>query len=157
VKGDATFVDSTVAGATILQGSRVGFSMNGPEDIGYMADATVAHLDLQRAGREFNVAALATDRNKTDLNAHITAEGHGTKPAEMNLTASGTMTDSTVMGGHIPQVAFNGTLAADTARVPVNGALADFDPGALSGKPALKGKTGGTVDLDATLAQVSKG
>lgn len=157
VTADATFVESTLAGATIAQGSRVGVTMHGPDDVGYSADATVAHLDLARVGREFHVAALAADRNKTDLNAHLTAEGHGTTPATMNLTASGSIDDSSVMGGRIPRLTFDASLADDAAHVAANGDFADVDPGALSGRPALAGKTAGTASVDATAAHVSAG
>src|SRR5207248_1336386 len=48
-------------------------------------------------------------------------------------------------------------LAQDTAHVKANGAFADFDPAAASGKPAMKGTVGGTMDVDATVAGVSSG
>ncbi|HEY2906959.1 MAG TPA: translocation/assembly module TamB domain-containing protein [Vicinamibacterales bacterium] len=156
VKADATFVESTLAGATIAQGSKVGVVMNGSE-IGYSADATVSNLDMQRVGREFNVPALDSDRYKSDVNAHITAEGRGTKPAEMNLTANGALTDSTLMGGHIPQLSFDASMVDDTAHVKANGAFADFDPAVASGKPQIKGKVGGSLNVDATVAGVSRG
>ena len=156
VRADATFIESTLAGATIAQGSKAGVVMNGPE-IAYSADATVSKLDMQRVGRDFNVPALANDRYKSDVNAHITAQGHGTKPADMNLTASGALTDSTLMGGRIPQLAFDASLADDTAHLKANGAFADFDPAVASGKPQVKGKVGGNVDVDATVVGVSRG
>jgi autotransporter translocation and assembly factor TamB len=75
----------------------------------------------------------------------------------MNLTASGTLTESTIMGGRIPRVAFDATLSDDTAQVNVDGSFADFDPSAVSGKPAIKGTVGGSVRANATVAGVSKG
>ncbi len=156
VKADATFVESTLAGATIAQGSKVGVVMNGPE-IGYSADATVSNLDMQRVGREFNVPALNSDRYKSDVNAHITAEGRGTKPAEMKLTANGALTNSTLMGGRIPQLSFDASIADDTVHVTANGAFADVDPSIASGKPQIKGKVGGNLNVDATVAGVSRG
>jgi hypothetical protein len=156
-RGDATFVRSTLAGATIAAGSKAAFTMDGPDDIGYSADATVAHLDLQRVGRDFKIAALDDVKYKSDLNAHLVAQGRGTTPAAMDLTASGALSDSTVMGGSIPQLAFTASMKDDTAHVKADGSFAGFDPAAATGKPALKGKTGGTLDVDATVAGVSKG
>jgi autotransporter translocation and assembly factor TamB len=156
VKADATFVRSTLAGATIEQGSTVGVAMRG-SDIAYTADATVTGLDLQRAGRDFKVAALDAERYKSNINARIKAEGRGTKPAEMNLTARGALTDSTLMGGRVPKLDFDASLADDTAHVKANGAFADFDPAVASGKPQIKGKVGGDIDVDATVAGVSQG
>src|SRR5262249_27824332 len=88
VSGDATFEPSTVAGARIAGGSKAGFRITGPSgryDVAYNADATVADLDLQRVGSEFRIPALADDRYKSSINGHISANGSGTKPDEMDL------------------------------------------------------------------------
>jgi autotransporter translocation and assembly factor TamB len=153
---DATFVQSTLAGATIAEGSRVGVVVHG-QDMAYSADATVSNLDLQRVGRDFKVAALDADRYKSDVNGHVKAQGRGTKLADLNLTASGALNDSTLMGGRIPQLTFDASMADDTAHLKANGAFADFDPSIASGKPEIKGKVGGQVDVDATVAGVSRG
>ena len=156
VKGDAKFLPSTLAGATIAGGSTAGFTMNGKE-IGYSADATVSDLDLERVGREFDVPALADDRYKSRINAHLVASGRGTTPKEMDLDARGSFTDTTLMGGTIPQLDFEAVLGGDTARVKADGRFADFDPAVASGRKDLEGKVGGTIAVDATLADVSWG
>jgi autotransporter translocation and assembly factor TamB len=156
IAGDVKFLPSTLAGATIAGGSTAGFTMNG-KAIGYSADATVQNLDLQRVGREFNVPALADDKYKSTINAHLVANGSGTTPKEMNLTARGSFTDTTLMGGTIPQLDFDATLADDTARVKANGRFADVDPAVASAKKELAGKVGGTLNVDATVANVSTG
>lgn len=156
VKGEATFANSSIAGATLVAGSRVAFDVHG-EEIAYDADATIQNVDLQRIGTEFKVPALASDQYKSILNAHITAKGSGTTPEQMNVTASGTVTDSTVMGGQIPQVAFDATMANDTAHVTANGAFAGFDLAVASGKPAMTGIVGGSLEVDATVVGVSTG
>jgi len=156
ITGDVKFLPSTLAGATIAGGSTAGFTMNG-KAIGYSADATVQNLDLQRVGREFNVPALADDKYKSTINAHLVANGNGTTPKEMNLTARGSFTDTTLMGGTIPQLDFDATLASDTAHVKANGRFADVDPAVASAKKELAGKLGGTLNVDATVANVSTG
>jgi autotransporter translocation and assembly factor TamB len=156
VDGDARFLPSTVSGAQIAGGSTVGFTMNG-KAIGYSADATVAHLDLERIGRDFKVPALATERYKSDINGHLVANGRGTTLQEMDVTASGSLTDSTILGGTIPQLTFDGGLARDTAHVKATGSFAGFDPAVVSGKTEMQGKVGGTLDVDATVAHVSTG
>jgi hypothetical protein len=156
IRGDAQFVDSTVAGARIENGSRIGLEMDGGR-IAYNADATVSGLDLQRIGREFNVPALADDRYKTTINGHVVANGSGTTPREMNLTANGTLSDSTLMGGRVPQLTFDATVANDAAHVTASGSFADFDPAVASGKPAMKGNVGGALDVDATIEGLSAG
>ena len=156
LKGDAKFLPSTLAGATIAGGSTAGFTMNG-EAIGYSADATVGDLDLERIGKEFNVPALAADRYRSRINAHVVANGRGTTPKEMELIARGSITDTTLMGGTIPQLDFDAVLGGDTARVKADGRFADVDPAVASGRKDLEGKVGGTIDVDATLATVSAG
>jgi autotransporter translocation and assembly factor TamB len=156
INGDLRFEPSTIAGAKVAAGSTAGFSVNG-QDIGYKADATVADLDLQRIGTEFRVPALATDRYQSAINGHIVAEGHGTTPKEMDLKASGTFTDTSILGAHIPQIAFDAMLARDTVHIKANGTFADVDPAVASGKPELKGSVAGTADVDATLTNISSG
>ena len=154
--GDLRFQPSTIAGVRIDGGSTAGFEVAGKQ-ITYRADATVAELDLERVGREFDVPAIATDRYKTAINGHIVVSGSGTTPKEMDLTASGTLTDSAILGGRIPQLAFDAALAHDTAHVKASGSFAGFDPAVASGKPAMKGQVTGTLDVDATIAGVSSG
>ena len=156
VDGDLRFDDSTVAGARIAGGSTAQFSIRG-QDVAYQADATVAGLDLQRVGRDFNVPALETDRYKSALNGHVQASGQGRNVKDMEVRASGTLSDSTILGGRVPQMSFDLASANDTAHVKANGAFADFDPAALSGKPAMKGSVTGSLDVDATIDGVSAG
>ena len=75
----------------------------------------------------------------------------------MELTAQGTLADSSVLGGSISQLAFDADLHGDTAHLKANGAFADFDPATASGRPALKGTLDGTVELDATVSGASQG
>jgi autotransporter translocation and assembly factor TamB len=153
---DLRFQPSTVAGATIAAGSTAGVTVNG-SDIAYRADATVAGLDLERLGREFNVPALATERYRSSINGHVAASGRGTTPAALDVTASGTLTDSSILGGTIPQLAFDASVARDTAHVKANGSFAGLDPAVATGKPEVKGHVAGTLDIDATVAHLSDG
>ena len=156
VDGDLRFDGSTVAGARIAGGSTAQFSVRG-QDVAYQADATVAGLDLRRLGRDFNVPALETDRYKSALNGHVQAIGRGRNAKDMEVTASGTLSDSTFLGGRVPQMAFDIASTNDTAHVKANGAFADFDPAALSGRPAMKGSVTGSLDVDVTIDGVAAG
>ncbi len=100
---DLRFRPSTVAGARIAAGSTAGVTMNGGA-IAYRADAGIANLDLQQIGQQFQVPALAVDRYKSSINGHVAATGRGTTPEAMDLTASGTLQDSSILGGAIPQL-----------------------------------------------------
>ena len=156
ITGDLRFEPSTVAGAKISGGSTAGVSVEG-KNIGYRADATVESLDLERVGREFKIPALADHRYKSAINGHIVASGRGTTLDSMNVTANGTLTDTSILGGRIPSLTFDAGLADDTAHVKANGGFTGFDPAVASGKPAIHGSVGGNLDVDATIAGVSHG
>jgi autotransporter translocation and assembly factor TamB len=156
LSADLHFLASTVAGARIAAGSTAGATVTG-KDVAYRVDADVADLDLQQVGEQFKVPALATDQYASSINGHITATGRGTTPQEADLTAKGTLTDSKVMGGRIPALDFDAALARDTAHVKATGGFAGFDPGVASGRPQLKGTVDGTLDVDATIVNVSRG
>lgn len=153
---DLRFQPSTVAGTRIAAGSTAGVTVNGPA-IAYRADAIVADLDLQRIGEQFQVPALADARYTSAINGHIAAAGSGTTPQTLDLTASGTLTDSSVFGGTIPQLDFTASMARDTAHVKAAGSFAGFDPAVATGKPETRGTVAGTLDVDATVAHVSSG
>jgi translocation and assembly module TamB len=156
VKGDLRFLTSTVAGAEIAGDSTASAAIDG-DDVSYSADATVANLDLQRAGREFNVAALASDRYASSINGHIVAKGRGNDPKVMNVTTNGQLTDTSIMGGRIPQLEFAAELADDTAHLKAAGTVSEVDPAVASGRADLKGAVGGRLDIDATVANLSQG
>jgi translocation and assembly module TamB len=156
IKGDLEFLESSIAGARIARDSTAGFSLGGKQ-IDYLADATIADLDLEKIGKAFGVQALATDRYQSAINGHIAASGQGTRPEAMTLTANGTLTDSAIFGGRISRLTFDAGLANNTAHVKANGDLAGFDPAVISERPALKGEVGGTIDVNATLNGISSG
>ena len=156
VRGDARFEPSTVAGAQVAAGSTVGFSIEG-KNISYEADATVTNLDLQQAGQQFQVKALETDQYKSSLDAHVSASGHGTRPKDIDLTATGTLTNSSILGARIPQLAFNARFADDNLHIQADGSFVDVDPSIASGRPAMKGQLAGSLNVDATIEGVSQG
>ncbi len=154
VRVDLRFQDSTIAGAIVGSGSTARIVREG-SDLRYRTDANVANLNLQELGEQFRIPALAQDRFKTSLNGHIAATGRGTTAATMDLTASGTLEDSTFLGGHVTHLTFDASDAHDTLHVKATGDFADFDPAVLTGKPAAKGNVTGALDIDATLTGVS--
>lgn len=156
VDADLQFIDSTVAGARIENDSRVAVVVRGKQ-LSYDVDATVNGADLQRIGLAFNVPAIATVRYKSDLNAHLIANGSGTTLQDLNLKASGSVSDSTLLGGRVPQLSFDATIADDAAQVAANGSFAGFDPAVVGGRPAMKGTVSGSLDVTADLTGISMG
>ncbi|MGH9143959.1 MAG: translocation/assembly module TamB domain-containing protein, partial [Vicinamibacterales bacterium] len=156
VVANLEFQPSTVAGAQIAGGSTAGITIDGP-DVGYRLDATVADLDLRRVGEQFRVPALADDRFTSVINGHIGASGRGTTAATMEVRANGTLSDTTMLGGTIQQLAFDAALAHDTAHLKATGDLANVDPAVATGKTEARGNITGAVDIDATAVQLSNG
>jgi hypothetical protein len=154
-EGDLRFAESIVAGAAIGPGGTAHFVRG--RETAYDADVTVHGADLQRIGREFDVPAIASDRFRSALNGHASVSGHGTTARTLDLTAAGTLADSTVVGGQFPQLTFDASVAGDSAHVKATGSFADVDPAIATGRPALQGAVAGMLDVDATIAGVSSG
>ena len=153
---DLRFEPSVVAGARIAGGGTAGVTVNG-SDIAFRADATVADLDLQKIGGQFRVPALAAERFKSTLNGRLVAAGRGTTADTLDLTANGTLTDSSLLGGTVPTLDFTAAVARDTAHVKAAGRFAGFDPAVATGRPETKGRVAGTIDVDVTVAHLSSG
>ena len=92
-----------------------------------------------------------------NVDATLRKISSGVTPETIELMANGTLTDSSIFGGQIPQLMFDAALVKNALHVKANGEVHGFDPGAISDTPALKGDVGGTVDVDATLRNVSSG
>lgn len=155
ISGEATFLPSTIAGARIAEGGQASFSLSG-SDLEYQADATVADVDLQKIGEAFDLEPLAADRYRSALNGHVVASVEGTKVEEMTITASGTLTDSTMFRTRAPRAMFDVRMAENTIHANVQGQLA-VDPAVATGKAALGGELVSDVDVVATLSDISEG
>ena len=156
VAAQAELNESTVAGARIGADSTASFSLEG-DRIGYAADATIANVDLQRMGRAFDVDALKGDRYQSAINGHVVVSGRGTAVQDLALTASGSLSDSTMIAGRVRSLTFDTTLAGDTLHVKAVGAFVDLDPSRVTANPRTAGRLAGDLDVDATLAGLSRG
>jgi hypothetical protein len=155
ISGEATFLQSTVAGVRIAEGGQASFSLSG-SDLEYQADATVADVDLQKIGEAFDLEPLAADRYRSALNGHVVASVEGTKVEEMTITASGTLTDSTMFRTRAPRAMFEVRMAENTIQANVQGQVA-VDPAVATEKAALGGELVSDVDVIATLSDISEG
>ncbi len=155
ISGEATFLPSTIAGARIAEGGQASFSLSG-SDLEYQADAAVADVDLQKIGEAFDLGPLAADRYRSALNGRVVASVEGIKVEEMTMTASGTLTDSTMFQTRAPRAMFEVRMAENTIHANVQGQLA-VDPAAATGKAALGGELVSDVDVVATLRDISEG
>jgi autotransporter translocation and assembly factor TamB len=154
LRADLRFSASRLAGARIENGSTAGVTLQG-EQLAYRANAAVRDLDLQQLGRAFNVAALSEDRFRTAINGDVTVDGSGTALAAMNMQAHAVLADSQLLGGQVPQLSVDATVANRALHAAARGGFRGFDPGALSGNAKLAGSVEGDLDLTADVADIS--
>ncbi len=166
VSGTATLNASEVEGAAIGDGTTASFDLT-PAAIAYTASGSVAELDLHRLGGALKVAALDTPAYDSRING--TFDVTGTLPrtppgrrrtaepatALMTLDASGRLSDSTVLGGRVPAMAFEAHLDRGALSGRADGRFEDFNPGQLTGRKAVEGSVTGTVDARFALANIN--
>ncbi|MEP6893045.1 MAG: translocation/assembly module TamB domain-containing protein, partial [Gaiellaceae bacterium] len=167
VGGTAALKKSTVAGATISNGTTVEFTVT-PGSIAYTARGAVADLDLRRIGGALKIDALAKPAYDSRINGTFDVSGSlpRAKPghavdasssslSEMKLDASGTLTDSNVLGGRLPQLTFDAHLDHGALTGRADGRFEDFNPGQVSGRRELDGEVTGTVAANFAVRDVA--
>jgi translocation and assembly module TamB len=170
IRGTATLNESNVEGATIASGTNVEFAGT-PATITYTARGGVANLDLDRLGEALNIAALAKPAYDSRINGSFDVSGslprtasRGRRGVEdtpssaistIKLDASGTLTDSIVMGGKLPELNFDAHLDRGGLTGSTKGAFDGFNPGQLANRPALDGSVTGTIDAHFSVRDVS--
>lgn len=170
LRGTATLNESTVEGATFASGTSAQFALT-PAAISYSARGSVAHLDLDRLGGALNVDALAKPAYDSRING--TFDVAGTSPraparprpasdvtgaagmSAMKLDASGSLNDSEVMGGRIPELSFEAHLDHGALAGQAKGQFDGFNPGELASRKELDGTVSGTVDASFSLRDIS--
>ncbi len=156
VTASGIFEASIFEGMHIDPGSTGGVTVAGP-DVSYWGDATVAQLNLRRIGEVFDLTTLGTERFESSINGHVTASVRGTRVSELILMANGTVTDSSVLGGHVANLSFDTDLRDDALHVMARGAVDQVDLKAAFRQPSLEGQVQGSLDAQATFANISQG
>lgn len=168
IHGTANLEPSEVEGARIGGGTVVAFDLT-PARISYSARGSVADLDLHRIGGSLKIAALDKPAYDSRLNGQFDVTGSlprtpadrraaaapAPATAAMTLDATGTLADSTVMGGRLPRMAFEAHLDKGALGARANGRFEGFDPGVLSGRADLKGEVTGTVDATVAVRDIN--
>ena len=150
------FADSSAAGMQIARGSSARVSIRG-HAMSYEADAAVSGADLERIGGELQMPALADRKYASQINGRVSLKGRGTSVKDLDITANGSLKESSVLGGRIPQASFEAAFAGDRAHIIADGDFADLDPAVASGNPQAKGTLAGHFDVDADINGVSSG
>jgi autotransporter translocation and assembly factor TamB len=173
ISGSALLNASTVEGAAVAKGTVADFNI-GARDVSYSARGSVADLNLQRIGRAMNIAAL--DKPAYDgrvngdfdvkgslprapagrTNGSTVASADDSKLRAMTLDASGTLRDSTILGGILPQFAYEAHLANGALKAHADGRFEGFDPATLSNREDLKGTVSGTLNVNADVANIAE-
>lgn len=164
ISGSALLNESTVEGSTIADGTAAEFKTS-PAGLSYAARGRVAGLNLQRIGRALEVAALDKPAYDSLVNGDFDVKGslpradrresHGSRARTMRIDASGTLRDTTILGGTLPQLAFDAHLASGSLQVEAKGRFEHFDPAALAGQERLQGTVTGTVDANVSVADLT--
>src|SRR3954469_24115323 len=169
IQGTAALNESTIEGATLSSGTHAEFALS-PSEISYSAPGTIANLDLDRVGVAMKIDALAKPAYDSRINGSFdvsgssprtSAAGKSGQTAEpsalsaMKLDASGTLTNSEVLGGRLPNLTFDAHLDHGALNGRAIGAFEGFDPGQLANRKDLEGRVSGTVDANFAVADVS--
>jgi autotransporter translocation and assembly factor TamB len=170
IHGTATLNESTIEGATVASGTSAEFAL-APDTISYSARGSVTNLDLHRIGRALNIEALAKPAYDSRINGSFDVVGSSLRTATavqpvsdtsssspisaMKLDGSGSLRDSEVMGGRLPELAFEAHLDRGALRGRANGTFEGFNPGALANRHELDGAVSGTVDANVSVRDVT--
>jgi len=161
VNADVTLGQSTIAGGTILAGTTAHVSLTsttgerGLQSLDYAANGEARGVNLRRVGDAFQIAALSRPQYDSAINARFNVTGSGTTADRVQLDASGTVSNTQIYGGQIPQLAFDAHLANDAVRVRANGSFQGFDPEKIANNPRYAGRVNGTVDATFGIANIS--
>jgi autotransporter translocation and assembly factor TamB len=159
LRGTATLSESSVEGATVGTGTAVEFAL-APATISYAARGSVANFDLHRVGAALKIDALTKPAYDSRINGSFDVAGNlprttaaasradNEAPAlsTMKLDATGRFTDSDVMGGRLPELAFEAHLDRGALTGRADGRFEQFNPGQLAQRKELEGEVTGSVN-----------
>jgi hypothetical protein len=155
-RGDVTLDRSMLAGATLAQGTVATFSFGAGAPT-YTAKGEVAGADVQRIGREFRIAAIATDRYRSVVTGSFDVSGSGGGRYPLALEVSGTLVDSQLFGATFPQMELMTHLAGGDLRVQTTGSVVGLNPATVTGNNRLAGMLTGMINADTTIRAYAAG
>jgi hypothetical protein len=154
--GDVMLDESTLAGASLAPGT-VGTFRFGAGAPQYTARGEVYGADVQRIGREFGIAAIATERYRSRVNGSFEVDGTGGGRYPLTLDVTGTVVDSELFGATFPRMDVSANLAGGDARVRTNGTFANLNPAVVTGNERTDGMLTGAVDAATTIRRYADG
>ena len=154
--GDVALDRSTVAGATIAQGSTGTFSFGAGAPT-YTAKGQVSGLDVQRVGREFGIQAIAVDRYRSVVNGSFDVAGSGGGRYPLTLDVTGTLVDSQLFEATFPRMDVTTSLGGGNIRVRTAGTFAGLNPAAVTGDSRAEAALNGSIDAETTIRSYASG
>jgi autotransporter translocation and assembly factor TamB len=154
LSGEARLRPSTMAGATLADGTTASFSTRGLL-LEYAASGGVGGLDLQRMGRALGIASLSSARLKSVVNGRFHVEGRGTRVDDLVLDATAALNSSTIPGVRVPGMDAEAHIANRGLRLRASGEFADLDPAEIGGPSSMKGAVSGRIEGEARLRRLS--
>jgi translocation and assembly module TamB len=165
ITGSAALNESLVEGATVATGT-VGEFRTGPAGVTFSATGNIRDVNLPRFGRALDIPALEEPAYDGRINGAFEVSGGlppaGRTPAGqtaldvLTLEAAGTLHDSTIMGGRLPEMRFEARLDQGALGVRADGRFEDFNPATLAQREELDGHVSGTVNLTLAIASLGE-
>jgi hypothetical protein len=157
LSGDLKMRESTIADATIGEGTSGTFRVGGGAAPAYSARGHVTNLDVQKIGHGFNIPALDAPKYQSTITGDFDVTGSGGGRYPLMLDASGTLVNSEILGASTPRFQFTTMLAGGDAHIAANGEFNGLDPSAISGDTRIAGRVNGAVDVNVTLRGYANG
>jgi autotransporter translocation and assembly factor TamB len=154
MKGTATLNRSEVEGAIIADGTVAEFDTT--EVIAYGGRGDVSNLNLMRIGKALNIEVLSRPDYDSQVNGRFDVHGSGTTLRSLRLDASGTVTDTAIMGARLDNMSFVTRIADSGLDVKVRGPFEHLDLGRVTGRHQLAGQVTGTADASLRLADLTQ-
>ncbi len=120
---------------------------------------------MRRVGKALRIAALDKPAYDGTLNGDFDVAGSvppqrrraagESRVAELTLDAKGTLTDSTIMGGRLPTLAYETHLAGGALNILADGRFEGFDPATLVNRKEIAGNVSGTLNVNVQLADIT--
>ncbi|MGH9372375.1 MAG: AsmA family protein, partial [Vicinamibacterales bacterium] len=164
ISGSARLNESTVEGAALATGTEADFTV-GPKGIAYSARGGISALNLPRIGKALRIDALVEPAYEGEINADFDLTGtlppagrakDGATLAGMTIDATGTLRDSTIMGGRLPQLGFEAHLAEGALTTIADGRFEGFNPARLANRKELDGNVTGTLKVNARIEDITE-
>jgi hypothetical protein len=152
--GSVTLKASEVEGATLSDGTVAEFSA-GRGPFAYAARGTATGLELRRIGKALEIDALDKPMYDGRVNGTFDVKASGTRLAQLELDASGTLTDSTIVGTHLSDLAFETRIADSALSAKARGGFDALNPAVLLDRKAAEGNMTGGVDATLRIADLA--